>query len=78
MGTPAGLMTVGDLLEILSDVDPEWNVPREFPITIATADGTTLGHVVDATGTLAGEDRHFTLHIEATRPGPLVASGRGS
>ena len=66
MSATDGRMTVEDLLEILLDADPEWIVPKYFPITIATADGTKLGHVVDATATLSGEDRHFTLHIEAT------------
>lgn len=56
-------MTAAGLREMLTDTDPEWTVPGYFPITIAALDGTKLGHVVDASATLRGENRHFTLHV---------------
>jgi hypothetical protein len=61
--TENAAMTIAGLLEILTDADPQWIVPGGLPITIAALDGTKLGHVVDASATLRGENRHFTLHV---------------
>jgi hypothetical protein len=59
------LMTVGQLIQILLDTnpDPSWMVPRHLPIAVETADGTHLGYVQDASGTFGGDHKRFALQL---------------
>jgi len=58
-------MTVADLLEILFDPNPDWNVPPTATVRVGTPDGARTWDLEGAHATIAGPNPEIVLEMDS-------------